>query len=76
MSRTTQEWSGMAAFASLQVGLALAVAELMHAPEKFTSGSSQPEGEASFDLGRIFQQGVNMLVFIPSYMHSTAAGRP
>jgi hypothetical protein len=67
------KWSGMAAFASRQVGLALAVAELMHAPDKFTGGSSQTESSASFDLGQLFQQGVNTLLFIPSFMHSMAA---
>lgn len=67
------KWSGMAAFASHQVGVALGVAEMMHAPEKFASGSLQQDVGAPFDLGRLFQQGVNTLLFIPSYMHSMAA---
>ncbi|WP_076791090.1 hypothetical protein [Chlorobium sp. KB01] len=67
------KWSGMAAFASRQVGVALGVCELLHAPEHRESTDEQQGGLSSFDAGKLLQNSLNNLLFIPSFMHSVAA---
>ncbi len=67
------KWAGMAAFASRQVGLALAVAELMHTPGGFSQPVESREEGFSLDPGKLFRQAVNTLLYIPSMMHSFAA---
>jgi hypothetical protein len=67
------KWSGMAAFASRQVGIALAFSELMHAPDQIMIQNEPQEEGFSFDPGRFFRSAVNNLFSIPSFMHSAAA---
>ncbi|NHQ60913.1 hypothetical protein G9409_10040 [Chlorobium sp. BLA1] len=67
------KWSGMAAFASRQVGVALGVCELLHAPEHRENTDEQEGGLSSFDAGKLLQNTFNNLLFIPSFMHSVAA---
>ena len=67
------KWAGMAAFASRQVGIALAFSELMHAPEKMVLHDETPDEGFSLDPGRLFRSAVNNLFSVPSFMHSVAA---
>jgi hypothetical protein len=67
------KWSGMAAFASRQVGIALAFSELMHAPDQIMIEEETPDTGFSFDPGRLFRSAVNSLLSIPSFMHSVAS---
>jgi hypothetical protein len=68
------KWSGMAAFASRQVGIALAFSEMMHAPEHMILQEEVPEDEGFFlDPGKLFRSAVNSLLSIPSFMHSAAS---
>jgi hypothetical protein len=67
------KWSGMAAFASRQVGIALAFSELMHAPEQMVMEEEKQDEGFSFDPGRLFRSAVHSLFSIPSFMHSVAA---
>ncbi len=63
------KWAGMAAFASRQVGLALAFSELLHAPSRI----AQPEKGFSLDPGWLFRAALNAIVSVPSFLHSLAA---
>jgi hypothetical protein len=67
------KWSGMAAFASRQVGIALAFSELMHAPDQIVVQEETPDQGFSFDPGKLFRSAVNTLFSVPSFMHSVAA---
>ncbi|NTW70263.1 MAG: hypothetical protein HGB23_10545 [Chlorobiaceae bacterium] len=67
------KWSGMAAFASRQVGVALGVCEMLHAPEHMQNEEEATGGLSSFDAGKMLQNTFNNLLFIPSFMHSVAA---
>jgi hypothetical protein len=67
------KWSGMAAFASRQVGVALAFSEMLHAPEHMAPEHETQHGGGAFDPGKLLQQGFNSLLSIPSFMHSVAA---
>lgn len=67
------KWSGMAAFASRQVGIALAFSELMHAPEQIVIQDTAPDEGFSFDPGRMFRSALSTLLSVPSFMHSAAA---
>ncbi|NTW88826.1 MAG: hypothetical protein HGB26_06830 [Desulfobulbaceae bacterium] len=67
------KWSGMAAFASRQVGIALVFSELMHAPEQMIMQQEIEEEGFSLDPGRFFRSAVNRIISVPSFMHSVAA---
>jgi hypothetical protein len=67
------KWSGMAAFASRQVGIALAFSELMHAPDQIVIQEETRDEGFSFDPGRLFRSAFNSLLSVPSFMHSVAA---
>ncbi|NTU97606.1 MAG: hypothetical protein HGA62_07330 [Chlorobiaceae bacterium] len=69
------KWAGMAAFASRQVGLALAVAELMHGPGMFIAADTPEEVATPEDAGKFFRKGALALLSVPSIMHSFAAGQ-
>ena len=67
------KWAGMAAFASRQVGIALAFSELMHAPDQMVIQDERPDEGFSFDPGRLLRSAVSNLFSVPSFMHSIAA---
>ena len=67
------KWSGMAAFASKQVGIALAFSELMHAPDQIVIQEETQDEGFSFDPGKLFRSALNTLFSVPSFMHSVAA---
>lgn len=67
------KWAGMAAFASRQVGLALAVAELMHGPGSLISAVRSDDDGPAADAGKLLRQAVGALLSVPSIMHSLAA---
>ncbi len=67
------KWSGMAAFASRQVGIALAFSEMMHAPEQMIQQEEASDGGFFLDPGKLFRSAVNSLLAIPSFMHSAAS---
>ncbi len=67
------KWSGMAAFASRQVGIALAFSEMMHAPDPVVMKEEPSDQGFLFDPGRLFRSAVNNLFSVPSFMHSLAA---
>ncbi len=67
------KWAGMAAFASRQVGIALAFSEMMHAPDTLVIQEETPNQGFSFDPGRLFRSALNNLFSVPSFMHSVAA---
>ena len=67
------KWAGMAAFASRQVGIALAFSELMHAPDQIVLQDDPVDEGFSLDPGRFFRSAVNNLFSVPSFMHSVAA---
>ena len=67
------KWSGMAAFASRQVGIALAFSELMHAPDQIVIQEETQDEGFSFDPGKLFRSALNTLFSVPSFMHSVAA---
>ncbi len=67
------KWAGMAAFASRQVGIALAFSEMMHAPDQIVLQEELPDEGFSFDPGRLFRSALNNLFSVPSFMHSVAA---
>ncbi len=67
------KWAGMAAFASRQVGIALAFSEMMHAPDQMVLQEELPDEGFSFDPGRLFRSALNNLFSVPSFMHSVAA---
>jgi hypothetical protein len=67
------KWAGMAAFASRQVGLALAVSELMHAPGSFSASGTETGENIFTDPGNLLRQAAGALLYLPSLMHSFAA---
>ena len=67
------KWAGMAAFASRQVGIALAFSEMMHAPDAIVIQEERPDEGFSFDPGRLFRSALNNLFSVPAFMHSVAA---
>ncbi len=67
------KWAGMAAFASRQVGIALAFSEMMHAPDPVVIEEERPNEGFSFDPGKLFRSALNSLFSVPSFMHSVAA---
>jgi len=67
------KWSGMASFASRQVGLALAFSELLHAPAEISTHPSEPQKGFSLDPGWLFRSALNAIVSVPSFLHSLAA---
>ncbi len=67
------KWAGMAAFASRQVGIALAFSEMMHAPDQFVIQEEATNQGFSFDPARLFRSALNNLFSVPSFMHSVAA---
>jgi len=67
------KWAGMAAFASRQVGIALAFAEMMHAPDPVVIEEERPNEGFFFDPGKLFRSAINSLFSVPSFMHSVAA---
>ncbi|NTW57515.1 MAG: hypothetical protein HGB20_10840 [Chlorobiaceae bacterium] len=70
------KWAGMAAFASRQVGLALAAAELMIVPGRFRSSGAKESGRTgASDPGELLRQAAGALLYLPSLMHSFAADR-
>lgn len=69
------KWAGMAAFASSQVGLAIAVAELMNPPGSISSAGTAKDETSFPDPGRLLGQAAGALLYIPSLMYSFAAGQ-
>ncbi len=67
------KWAGMAAFASRQVGIALAFSEMMHTPDPVILQDERPNEGFSFDPGKLFRSALNNLFSVPSSMHSVAA---
>jgi hypothetical protein len=67
------KWAGMAAFASRQVGLALAVSELMHMPGSFSTSGTAADENYFADPGKLLRQAAGALLYLPSLMHSFAA---
>lgn len=68
------KWAGLAAFASAQVGTALAVADLAEAPHGLMRPTDAPvkDGEL-FSLGvAVYGQGLNLLLSIPMALHDAA----
>ncbi len=67
------KWSGMAAFASDQVGLALAIAELLRAPRNLLISETAPVSSRNLlDVGRnLYSQLFTLALFIPVTLHSS-----
>lgn len=67
------KWSGMAAFASDQVGLALAIAEVLRAPRDLLVANAAPSTQRGLlDVGRdLYSQLFTLALFIPVTLHSS-----
>jgi hypothetical protein len=67
------KWSGMAAFASRQVGIALVFAELMHAPEQFHSPLLVERRSFSLDPMELVRIAAGWMLYFPSLLHQFAS---
>ncbi|NTV46387.1 MAG: hypothetical protein HGB11_07690 [Chlorobiales bacterium] len=67
------KWAGMAAFASNQVGIAIAVAEMLNSPGGMMTRNGQAKDENLLDLGlRLFGTAVDLFLAIPVALHDFA----
>lgn len=65
-NRSLFKWAGMAAFASNQVGVALAFSELMQTPGRILSGGRREGGTGLFDaVGDVFGNALRMVMGLP-----------
>lgn len=67
------KWSGMAAFASRQVGIALVFTELIHAPEQFHSLLPGERRRFSLDPMDLVRMATGMMLYFPSLLHEFAS---
>lgn len=67
------KWAGMASFASHQVGIGLAVAEMLAAPNTMITTVRLPKQSNLLDLGaRIYGLAFNLVFSIPVALHNAA----
>jgi hypothetical protein len=71
------KWAGMAAFASDQVGVALATAEMLMAPHRALREDGVPPPDAALlDLLRdLYGRGVTVALFVPIALHEGATAQ-
>ncbi len=71
------KWAGMAAFASDQVGVALATAEMLMAPHRALREDGMPHPDAALpDLLRdLYGRGVTVALFVPIALHEGATAQ-
>lgn len=71
------KWAGMAAFASDQVGVALATAEMLMAPHRALREDGIPPSDAALlDLLRdLYGRGVTVALFVPIALHEGATAQ-
>jgi hypothetical protein len=67
------KWAGMAAFASRQVGVALAFSEMIHEPDQLVIQEEGQDESFSFDPGRLFRSALNNFFSVPSFLLSVGA---
>ncbi|MCX7860125.1 MAG: hypothetical protein N2385_08545 [Chloroflexus sp.] len=70
-------WAGLAAFASAQVGIGIALAEQLLAPQRMIEqGAVQPtNGTILAMLGDLVGQGVSLALIAPTLLHAAATGQ-
>lgn len=70
-------WAGLAAFASAQVGIGVALAEQLMAPQRMIgNGAAQPANAATLDLlGELVGRGVSLALLAPTLLHAAATGQ-
>ncbi|WP_298814547.1 DUF2515 family protein [Chloroflexus sp.] len=70
-------WAGLAAFASAQVGIGIAIAESLMAPQRMVRNGDSPASSAAiFDLlANLVGNGVNLALVLPVTLHEAAAGQ-
>lgn len=68
------KWAGMAAFASDQVGVGLALADALQSPHDLLAAQGPPAAEAGLlDLGRaLYADALGMLMALPLSLHDTS----
>ncbi|NTV45917.1 MAG: hypothetical protein HGB11_05235 [Chlorobiales bacterium] len=67
------KWAGMAAFASNQVGIAIAVAEMLNSPGGMVAKTGQSKDETLIDMGlRLYGTFFDLLFAIPVALHDFA----
>ncbi len=68
------KWSGMAAFASYQVGVALALAELLSGPDQMMNHNDEKPAESILDsLQNLYHHALKAIVALPVALHDMAA---
>ncbi len=70
-------WAGLAAFASAQVGIGIAMAEWLMAPQQMVRYTESPTAQATIVelLGNLVGWGINLALILPVTMHEAAASQ-